>query len=93
MCDVPRIDLVALRHCCLLVTAVTGRGRANILRSRGMSDAPLAVPIDVLVRHDSDDTVRWLTVEVALAPRAPGEYAIEVAQGETERVMPFRIVP
>jgi VWFA-related protein len=44
-------------------------------------------------RPDASGQFRWIVVEIALAPFAPGDYAIETAQGPSRRLTAFRIVP
>ena len=37
--------------------------------------------------------VRWIVVDVTLAPLAPGDYAVEVKAGDATRTTAFRVVP
>jgi hypothetical protein len=53
---------------------------------------PLAVPVTAAVRDDADGS-RWLTAQLALAPLAPGDYAIELASGDRRMISAFRVVP
>jgi len=53
--------------------------------------APLQVPVDVSVRQENG--VRWIVADLLLTPLAPGDYAIEVQQGDASRLTPFRLVP
>jgi VWFA-related protein len=58
---------------------------------------PLAVPVTAAVRDDADGS-RWATAQLALAPLAPGDYAIEItvgagADGERRMISAFRVVP
>ena len=53
---------------------------------------PLAVPVATAVRDDVDGS-RWVTAQLALAPLAPGDYAIEVASGDRRLLAAFRVVP
>ena len=53
---------------------------------------PLAVPVTAAVR-DAADGSRWMTAQLALAPLAPGDYAIEIAAGERRTIAAFRVVP
>ena len=41
---------------------------------------PLAVPVTAAVRDDADGS-RWATAQLALAPLAPADYAIEITVG------------
>ena len=52
---------------------------------------PMAVPLQVSAREESG--VRWIAVETALAPLAPGDYAVEVKAGASTRTTAFRVVP
>ncbi len=54
---------------------------------------PLAVPVTARVRDDSDGT-RWRTAQLALAPLAPADYVVEIAAGESDRMLfGFRVLP
>jgi hypothetical protein len=44
-------------------------------------------------RPDTSGAFRWAVVEIALAPFAPGDYALDVAQGPSRRLTAFRIIP
>jgi hypothetical protein len=44
-------------------------------------------------RADASGAFGWVVVDVSLAPFAPGDYSIEVIQGDARRVTGFRIVP
>jgi hypothetical protein len=37
--------------------------------------------------------VRWIVAETALAPLAPGDYAVEVKAGDASRITAFRVIP
>jgi hypothetical protein len=49
------------------------------------------VPLQVAARDE--DGVRWIAVETAVAPLAPGDYAVEVKLGDATRTTAFRVVP
>ena len=53
---------------------------------------PLAVPVTAAMRDDADGS-RWATAQLALAPLAPGDYAIELASGDNRMIAAFRVVP
>jgi VWFA-related protein len=53
---------------------------------------PLAVPVTAAARDDADGS-RWATAQLALAPLAPGDYAIEIAAGDRRMISGFRVVP
>jgi hypothetical protein len=44
-------------------------------------------------RPDSTGQFRWAVVEIVLAPFAPGDYALDVAQGSSRHLTAFRIIP
>lgn len=71
-----------------LAAAVAGEPAATLLDRTGK---PLAVPLQVAVRDESG--LRWITVETAIAPLAPGDYAVEVKLGDATRTTAFRVVP
>jgi hypothetical protein len=66
-------------------------GTARMLDRNGQ---PLAVPVTVGERVDGQQ--RWITADLALAPLAPGDYAIEIrtvdATGESGVLTALRIV-
>jgi hypothetical protein len=70
--------------------AATGAGEpaATLLDRTGK---PIAVPLQVAARDE--DGVRWIAVETAVAPLAPGDYAVEVKLGDATRTTAFRVVP
>lgn len=61
---------------------------ARMLDRRGN---PLSIPLQVTEREDASGGFRWIVVDVALAPFASGEYAIEVTQGGATRTTAFRV--
>jgi hypothetical protein len=71
-----------------LAAAVPGEPAATLLDRTGK---PLAVPLQIAVRDEGG--VRWITVETAIAPLAPGDYAVEVKLGDATRTTAFRVVP
>jgi hypothetical protein len=54
-----------------------------------------AMPIQPQVSERPDPSMqfKWIVVDVALAPFAAGDYAVETAQGDTKQVTAFRVVP
>jgi VWFA-related protein len=68
--------------------AQTTAASATLLDRAGQ---PMAVPLQVSTRDDAG--VRWIVVETALAPLAPGDYAVEVKAGDATRTTAFRVVP
>ena len=81
-----RNDRIRLEH----ATTQAGPATARILDRNGK---PLGVPAQVTERQDPSGGFRWIVVDAALAPFAPGDYAIEVSQGSAKQVTGFRIVP
>lgn len=81
-----RSDRLRLEH----PTTLPEAAKARILDRNGN---PLAVPVQVSTRDDASGAFHWLVVDAALAPFAPGDYAIEVTQGAAKQVTGFRIVP
>jgi hypothetical protein len=73
-----------------LATNADGAATARMLDRTGK---PLQVPISVTQRADGADGLRWIVADATLAPLAPGDYAVEVALGETTQVTAFRVVP
>ena len=53
----------------------------------------MQVPVQVSHRSDAAEGIRWIVADIALAPLAPGDYAVEVAAGGGLRVTGFRVVP
>jgi hypothetical protein len=51
----------------------------------------MSVPLQVSAREEAG--VKWIVVEVALAPFAAGDYAVEVKAGDATRTTAFRVVP
>jgi len=66
-----------------------GTVTARLLDRRGES---IAVPVAGSLRDDQDG-VRWLVAELALAPLAPADYAVEVVSGSGRRLIAFRVIP
>lgn len=54
---------------------------------------PNKVPVTVTERQDESGQFRWIVAEAALAPLAPGEYAIETTVGDAKQVTAFQLVP
>jgi hypothetical protein len=54
---------------------------------------PIKVPVQVTDRPDESGEFRWIIAESALAPLAPGDYAIELTLDEAKVITAFRVVP
>jgi hypothetical protein len=53
--------------------------------------APLPVPVTIARRPDPEAELTWIVADLSLAPLAPGDYAVEVVQGDAWQVVGFRI--
>ena len=73
-----------------LATTAAGMPKARMLDRGGN---PINVPVQVTDRQDASGEFRWLVAEAALAPFAPGDYAIEVALDDAKVVTAFKVVP
>ena len=81
-----RSERLRLEHATTLPDAASAR----MLDRNGN---PLNVPVQVGERQDASSGFRWIVIDAALAPFAPGDYAIEVTQGAAKQVTGFRVVP
>jgi VWFA-related protein len=70
-------------------TASSAPGTARLLDRTGR---PLAVPVTEGLRTDADGWA-WRTGQLALAALAPGDYIIELGEGERRTLAAFRVVP
>lgn len=73
-----------------LPTTLEGSATARLLDRQGRQ---LQTPAEITERADSSGNFRWLVIETPITSLAPGDYAIEVRQGDRSRVTAFRIVP
>jgi hypothetical protein len=81
-----RSERIRLEH----ATTQTATATARMLDRNGN---PLNVPVQVGEREDASNRFRWIVIDASLAPFAPGDYAIEVTQGQAKQVTGFRVVP
>jgi VWFA-related protein len=79
-----RSDRLRLEH----ATAAAGT-TARLLDRAGK---PLPLPLQVSERADAAG-IRWVVVDLTLAPLATGDYAVEVAAGGSTQITAFRIIP
>ena len=89
--DVPTADLRFRRNERMRVeipTVSTTTPGARLLDRTGKA---LAVPVTGAVREDPDGS-RWQTGEVVLAPLAPGDYVIELSEGNARMLSAFRVI-
>ena len=73
-----------------LATTATEPATARLLDRNGKV---LSVPALVTERPDPSTGVKWIVIDATLAPLAPGDYAVEVAQGDARQLTAFRVVP
>ena len=71
-------------------TTQTGAASARMLDRNGN---PLNVPVQVTEREDASGGFKWVVIDAALAPFAPGDYAIEVTHGTAKALTGLRVVP
>jgi hypothetical protein len=90
--DVPTADLRFRRSERIRVEIPTLSTVAPGARLLDRTGKPLAVPVTGALRDDPDGS-RWQTGELALAPLAPGDYVIELSEGNARMLSAFRIVP
>ena len=93
--DVPTADVRFRRSDRLRVEVLASMTASGPVRLLDRAGKPLAVPVAGSVRDDADGS-RWRTAELALAPLAPGDYIIELADGAGgagRMLVAFRVVP
>jgi VWFA-related protein len=57
------------------------------------SGKAMSIPVQMSERAEKGGDFRWIVADVALAPLAPGDYAIEVTDDGVRQVTAFRVVP
>lgn len=90
--DVPTADLRFRRNEQVRVEIPITSSDPLTARLLDRTGKPLAVPVTAAVRDDADGS-RWATAQLALAPLAPADYAIEIAVGDRRMISAFRVVP
>ena len=90
--DLPTADLRFRRNEQVRVEILTTASDPVTARLLDRTGKPLSVPVTAAVRDDADGS-RWVTAQLALAPLAPGDYAIEIASGDRRMISAFRVVP
>jgi VWFA-related protein len=90
--EVPTADLRFRRNEQVRVEIPSGSSGTVTARLLDRTGKPLAVPVTAAVRDDADGS-RWLTAQLALAPLAAGDYAIEIAAADRRMIAAFRVVP
>jgi VWFA-related protein len=90
--EVPTADLRFRRSEQLRVEIpATGAG-AHSARLLDRTGKPLtAVPIATATRDDSDGS-HWITAQVPLIPLGPGDYIVEISEGNNKTLTPIRVV-
>jgi VWFA-related protein len=89
--DVPTADLRFRRNEQVRVEIPISGGEPLTARLLDRTGKALAVPVAAALRDDADGS-RWATAQLALAPLAPGDYAIEMAAGDKRLIAAFRVV-
>jgi hypothetical protein len=90
--DVPTADLRFRRNEQVRVEIPTASSEPATARLLDRAGKALAVPVTAAVRDDADGS-RWVTAQLALAPLAPADYAVELTVGDRKMVSAFRVVP
>ena len=90
--DVPTADLRFRRNEQVRVEIPTASSEAATARLLDRTGKALAVPVTAALRDDADGS-RWVTAQLALAPLAPADYAVELTVGEKKMISAFRVVP
>jgi hypothetical protein len=70
-------------------TLASAPGRGRLLDRTGKE---LPAPVTAAIRDDADGS-RWITAQLALAALAPGDYIMELAEGEKRMLTAFRVIP
>lgn len=73
-----------------LPTERQGRVLARVVDRTGR---PLPIPLELDEREAAPGGYRWVVVDLAVAPLAIGEYAIEASMGLSEQRVGFRVAP
>jgi VWFA-related protein len=99
--EVPTADLRFRRSEQVRVEIPTASSDPVTARLLDRTGKPLAVPVTAVIRDDADGS-KWVTAQLALAPLAPADYAIEMTTGaggaggsggERRMISAFRVVP
>jgi len=90
--DLPTADLRFRRVDQLRFDVPTPTAQPVSARLLDGTGKAVPIPVTAAVRNDEDGS-RWRTTQLALAPFAPGDYAIELTSGTERMLLPFRVVP
>lgn len=77
----------------LRLEMATSAADAVSVRILDRNGSPIQIQAQISERPDASSQFKWIVIEVALAPFAPGDYAIDAVQGTARQVTAFRIVP
>jgi len=89
--EVPTADLRFRRNEQVRVEIPTRSSEPTTARLLDRTGKALAVPVTAAMRDDPDGS-RWVTAQLALAPLAPADYAVEVTVGEKKMISAFRVI-
>jgi VWFA-related protein len=89
--EVPTADLRFRRNEQVRVEIPTLSADTGSARLLDRTGKPLTVPVTAAVRDEADGS-RWLTAQLALAPLAPGDYVVELSEGDKRMLAAFRVV-
>ena len=73
-----------------LATTVTESAAARVLDRTGSA---ISLPVEITERQDPSMAFTWIVIDLALAPLAAADYAVEVTQAESKQLTAFRVVP
>ncbi len=90
--EVPTADLRFRRNEQIRVEIPIAAGDPVTARLLDRTGKPLAIPVTAAARDDADGS-RWATAQLALAPLAAGDYAVELSVGDRRMISAFRVVP
>jgi len=89
--EVPTADLRYRRNEQVRVEVPTLSAEIGSARLLDRTGKALSVPVIAAVRDDGDGS-RWRTAQLALAQLAPGDYVIELSEGDKRMLTAFRVV-
>jgi VWFA-related protein len=90
--EVPTADLRFRRNEQVRVEIPTTSSEPATARLLDRTGKALAIPVTAAVRDDADGS-RWITAQLALAPLAPADYAVELSVGDKKMISAIRVVP
>ncbi len=90
--EVPTADLRFRRSEQVRVEIPTLASVPGLGRLLDRTGKELPAPVTAAVRDDADGS-RWITAQLALAALAPGDYIMELVEGEKRMLTAFRVIP